>query len=250
MVPAEDHQLGPELPGSRSRPGRATSTGTPTARRWVWLAEKVTGQVVQAPTAGRSSSSLRGLGRTSFPSSPPLPRPFIHGYVIGDTGPQDVSTLLSPSGAWASGAIVSTPRDLNTLHRAAPVARLFPAKLQLCAAALRARWRVQPTGARGERRRAGRVALQHESAARSTATRGTFPATCSPPPRRGVGGRAVTTSLNIPAPTGALLARLRAMQQTAVGGLLRDLALRARRLPAGLEHQLELDAVRVRKEHP
>ena len=35
------------------------------------------------------------------------------------------------------------------------------------------------------------------------------------------GGRAVTTSLNIPAPTGALLAQLRAMQQTAVCALLR-----------------------------
>jgi D-alanyl-D-alanine carboxypeptidase len=34
------------------------------------------------------------------------------------------------------------------------------------------------------------------------------------------GSRAVTTSLNIPAPTGKLLARLRAVQQTAVCALL------------------------------
>lgn len=59
------------------------------------------------------------LRQTSFPTGVALPRPFIHGYV---TAPgeedQDVSTFLSPSGAWASGAIVSTPADLNAFVRA------------------------------------------------------------------------------------------------------------------------------------
>jgi D-alanyl-D-alanine carboxypeptidase len=60
------------------------------------------------------------LTETTLPDQPALPQPFIHGYFFEGPGepPEDVSELISPSGAWASGAIVSTTRDLNRFIRA------------------------------------------------------------------------------------------------------------------------------------
>jgi D-alanyl-D-alanine carboxypeptidase len=60
------------------------------------------------------------LTQTSLPDQVTLPQPFIHGYVFDEPGqpPEDVSEAISPSGAWASGAIVSSPRDLNRFVRA------------------------------------------------------------------------------------------------------------------------------------
>jgi D-alanyl-D-alanine carboxypeptidase len=54
---------------------------------------------------------------TSLPITAELPFPFLHGYFYEDTGPLDVSELVNPSGAWASGGIVSTPADLNKFIR-------------------------------------------------------------------------------------------------------------------------------------
>jgi D-alanyl-D-alanine carboxypeptidase len=63
-----------------------------------------------------------GLDETSFPSGVALalPKPFVRGYVFDGPGlpPVNVSQLISPSGTWSAGAIVSTPRDLNTFVRA------------------------------------------------------------------------------------------------------------------------------------
>ena len=58
------------------------------------------------------------LTQTSFPDQVTMPQPFAHGYFV-DPGepPEDVTELVSPSGAWAAGAIVSTPRDLNRFIR-------------------------------------------------------------------------------------------------------------------------------------
>lgn len=42
----------------------------------------------------------------------------MHGYVVAPDGkPTDVSTFISPSGAWGPGGIVSTPADLNRFIR-------------------------------------------------------------------------------------------------------------------------------------
>jgi D-alanyl-D-alanine carboxypeptidase len=48
-----------------------------------------------------------------------MPTPFAHGYdvTLGDPV-EDVSTIVSPSSAWAAGAIVSSPRDMNRFIRA------------------------------------------------------------------------------------------------------------------------------------
>jgi D-alanyl-D-alanine carboxypeptidase len=67
-----------------------------------------------------------GLRATSLPSTPALPLRFLHGYAFDPgSGYEDVSTLLNPSGAWASGGIVSTPADLNRFVRAYAGGRLF-----------------------------------------------------------------------------------------------------------------------------
>jgi D-alanyl-D-alanine carboxypeptidase len=85
----------------------------------------VVGLIVEAITGRSYGEALKEivfepaqLHQTTFPAKLTLPRPFIHGYVVeAGEAPTDVSTFLSPSGAWASGAIVSTPRDLNAFIR-------------------------------------------------------------------------------------------------------------------------------------
>ncbi|MFI9063759.1 serine hydrolase domain-containing protein [Streptomyces sp. NPDC053429] len=60
-----------------------------------------------------------GLRQTSLPLGYRLPRPYLHGYdVTPGAEPEDVSEALSASGVWASGGIVSTPRELGVFIRA------------------------------------------------------------------------------------------------------------------------------------
>ncbi|MFD9328540.1 serine hydrolase domain-containing protein [Streptomyces sp. NPDC060065] len=60
-----------------------------------------------------------GLHRTSLPQGYRLPRPFLHGYdVAPPAAPEDVSELIGTSGVWASGGIVSTPKELGAFIRA------------------------------------------------------------------------------------------------------------------------------------
>jgi len=67
--------------------------------------EKLLGQRVFKPL---------GMRESSLPRTEKLPRPFLHGYdVEPGEKTEDVSELLSASGAWASGGIVSTPLDLS-----------------------------------------------------------------------------------------------------------------------------------------
>jgi D-alanyl-D-alanine carboxypeptidase len=163
-----------------------------------------------------------GLTRTSFPSSPALPRPFIHGYLVEPgSPPQDVSTLLSPSGAWASGAIVSTPRDLGTFIRGYLGARLFPALLQRQQLRFVAGGASSPPGP--GRNSAGLAVFRYRTRCGTVyGHTGNFPGYVQFAAATRDGSRALTTSLNIPAPSGDLLADLRAMQETAVCLLLRS----------------------------
>jgi D-alanyl-D-alanine carboxypeptidase len=60
-----------------------------------------------------------GLRQTSLPQGYRLPKPYLHGYdVTPPAPPEDISEVLSASGVWASGGIVSTPKDLNAFIRA------------------------------------------------------------------------------------------------------------------------------------
>ncbi|MFD9463745.1 serine hydrolase domain-containing protein [Streptomyces sp. NPDC060027] len=55
-----------------------------------------------------------GLRDTSLPQGYELPEPYMHGYDVQPPNPpEDVSEVLSASGVWASGGIVSTPADLT-----------------------------------------------------------------------------------------------------------------------------------------
>jgi D-alanyl-D-alanine carboxypeptidase len=163
-----------------------------------------------------------GLRRTSFPRRPALPRPFIHGYLIADDmgATEDVSTLLNPSGAWASGGIVSTPRDLNTFIGGYLAGRLFPASLQSQQLRFVRGGQSSPPGPGSNS--AGLAVFRYRTRCGTVyGHTGNFPGYVQFAAASRDGSRALTTSLNIPAPTGRLLARLRAMQATAVCALLR-----------------------------
>ncbi|MGW1765909.1 serine hydrolase domain-containing protein [Streptomyces sp. NPDC002073] len=59
-----------------------------------------------------------GLRRTSLPLGYRLPKPFLHGYDVDPPAePEDVSEALGASGVWASGGIVSTPKELGAFIR-------------------------------------------------------------------------------------------------------------------------------------
>jgi D-alanyl-D-alanine carboxypeptidase len=86
----------------------------------------VVGLMVQAATGKTYESQLRsrvlaplGLKRTSLPRGIALPAPFVHGYRVGPPQPPvDVTHEFAAGWAWASGGVVSTPRDTNAFIRA------------------------------------------------------------------------------------------------------------------------------------
>ncbi len=58
------------------------------------------------------------MRNSSLPTTVKMPRPFLHGYdVAPGERPEDVSELINPAGAWASGGIVSTPLDMARFVR-------------------------------------------------------------------------------------------------------------------------------------
>src|SRR5262249_28723322 len=76
------------------------------------LAERATGKTYDA-LLDSAVFEPYGMTRTTLPDTVKMPRPFIHGYdVKRGEKPVDVSKLINPAGAWASGGIVSTPSDL------------------------------------------------------------------------------------------------------------------------------------------
>jgi D-alanyl-D-alanine carboxypeptidase len=97
----------------------------------------VVGLMVEAATNRSYESQLQkyvfgplGLTETSLPVGANLPKPFIHGYDLSESPPEDVSEVLAAGWAWASGGIVSTPGDLNRFIRAYVGGRLFSAKVR------------------------------------------------------------------------------------------------------------------------
>ncbi len=182
------------------------------------IAEAVTGQ-----SYGKLLSEIvfgpAKLRHTIFPTTVALPKPYIHGYdVKPGAEPQDVTTFLSPSGAWASGAIVSTPADLATFIRN-DLGRTFfgPAQqreqLQFVAGA------SSPPGPGTNS--AGLGIFRYRTRCGTVyGHTGNFPGYTQWAAATDDGKRSVTTSLNIPAPKGALLTQLRSVQATAVCALL------------------------------
>jgi D-alanyl-D-alanine carboxypeptidase len=188
----------------------------------------VIGLIVEAVTGRSYGSALQEivfgpakLRQTSFPTKVALPAPYIHGYLTAPgEKPEDASTLLSPSGAWASGAIVSTPADLNAFIRADLGLRFFDRARQ------RQQMRFVPGGESSPpgpgRNSAGLALFRYRTRCGTVfGHTGNFPGYVQWAAASADGRRAVTTSLNIPAPTGKLLAQLRHLQTTAVCALLR-----------------------------
>jgi D-alanyl-D-alanine carboxypeptidase len=92
----------------------------------------VAGLVIERVTHHTYASVLRqqilrplGLHATFLPSGTTLPRPFVHGYQFDAGQLEDVTSALSPTGAWASGGMVSDLRDLSRFWQALMGGRLF-----------------------------------------------------------------------------------------------------------------------------
>lgn len=81
------------------------------------MAEAVTGHRYEDLLARLVYRPL-DLRRTSLPQGYRLPEPYMHGYdVTPPNPPEDVSEAISASGVWASGGIVSTPKDMTAFVR-------------------------------------------------------------------------------------------------------------------------------------
>ncbi len=185
----------------------------------------VVGLIAEHVTARSYGSLLRsrvfaplGLRHTSFPTKVALPRPFLHGYVTAPGAkPQDVSESLNPSGAWASGA--TTPLDLGTFIRAYVSGKLFGSALVRQQRRFIAGGASSPPGPGANA--AGLAPFRYRSRCGTVyGHTGNFPGYVQWVAANSDGSRSVTSSLNIPAPTGELLARLRAKQADAVCALL------------------------------
>jgi D-alanyl-D-alanine carboxypeptidase len=148
-------------------------------------------------------------------------RPFIHGYVVepGEEA-EDVTNLISPSGAWASGGIVSTPRDVGAFMRAYLRGKFFgPAQKRAQRRFVRGSSVPPGPGTNS----AGLALFRYRTRCGTVyGHTGSFPGYAQWVAATADGRRSVTTSLNIPPPEGALLDRLRRVQTSAVCALLRD----------------------------
>ena len=159
------------------------------------------------------------LRQTSLPNTIAIPTPILRGYVVAPgERPEDISSIYNPSGAWASGGIVSTPRDLNAFIRSYLGPRFFARAQQ------RQQMRFVPGGESvppGPGRNSAGLALFRYRTGCGTVFghTGDFPGYAQWAAASGDGRRAVTTSINIPAPKGKLLAQLRRVQTMAVCAL-------------------------------
>lgn len=81
------------------------------------IEERASGLSYQQLLRGRVFGALK-MRDSSLPRTVEMPRPYMHGYEVepGEK-PEDVSELINPAGAWASGGIVSTPIDMARFVR-------------------------------------------------------------------------------------------------------------------------------------
>lgn len=187
----------------------------------------VVGLMVEAVTGGSYSDALQRivfgpahLTQTELATKVKMPSPFIHGYEVApQEEPRDASEFLSPSGAWASGGIVSTPSDLNAFIRADLGLKFFDRAEQR----QQMHWWVggesSPPGP--GKNSAGLALFRYQTKCGTVyGHTGNFPGYTQFAAATANGSRAITTTLNIPAPQGKLLAQLRRLQVTAVCDLL------------------------------
>jgi D-alanyl-D-alanine carboxypeptidase len=188
----------------------------------------VVGLMVEAVTGATYTDNLQQivfgptkLTQTSLPTKIKMPPPFIHGYlpVTATEGAEDFSELLNPSGAWASGGIVSTPQNLNAFIRADLGLKFFDRAQQQQQMSWWAGGESSPPGP--GKNSAGLALFRYQSRCGTVyGHTGSFPGYAQFAAATADGTRAVTTTLNIAAPTGRLLAQLRRVQAAAVCDLL------------------------------
>jgi D-alanyl-D-alanine carboxypeptidase len=183
----------------------------------------VVGLMVEAVTKESYANALQKivlgpakLTQTTLPTTVKMPTPFIHGYEVPPEKEEvDVSETLNPSGAWASGAIVSTPQNLNAFIRADLGLEFFDKAEQ----EQQMKWwpggESSPPGP--GKNSAGLALFRYQTKCGTVyGHTGNFPGYTQFAAATADGSRAVT----IPAPTGKLLAQLRQVQTEAVCDLL------------------------------
>ena len=183
----------------------------------------VVGLMVEAVTKQSYTNELQKivlgpakLTQTSLPTKITIPSPFIHGYTdVPEQEEVEVSETLNPSGAWASGAIISTPQNLNAFIRADLGLKFFDKAEQ----EQQMKWwpggESSPPGP--GKNSAGLALFRYQTRCGTVyGHTGNFPGYTQFAAATADGSAAVTMSLNIPAPTGKLLAQLRRVQTEAV----------------------------------
>lgn len=94
------------------------------------MAEAATGRSYEELLASVIYDPL-GLHQTSLPRTTAMPKPYLHGYdIVPGKAPADVSKVINPAGAWASGGIVSTPREVGRFFRAYVRGQFFDATIR------------------------------------------------------------------------------------------------------------------------
>jgi D-alanyl-D-alanine carboxypeptidase len=161
------------------------------------------------------------LTQTTLPTTVTMPTPFIHGY-FGATEmepEQDVSEYISPSGAWASGGIVSTPEDLNAFIRDDLGLKFFGSVQQQ---AQMNWWPGGESSPPGPGKNSAGLGLFRYRTRCGTVYghTGSFPGYTQFAAATADGSRAVTTTISIPAPAYKLRGKLMRVETEAVCDLL------------------------------
>ena len=103
-------------------------------RRWSYSNTNyiLAGLLVQAVTHHTVAAELRdrifrplALHQTSFPTGPTISGPHAHGYLFYGTPLVRDTAHVSPTGAWAAGAIISTVNDVAAFYNALLGGRLL-----------------------------------------------------------------------------------------------------------------------------
>ncbi|EFL19252.1 serine hydrolase domain-containing protein [Streptomyces sp. C] len=166
-----------------------------------------------------------GLRRTSLPLGYRLPHPFLHGYDVSPpAAPEDVSEAVGTSGVWASGGIVSTPRELGAFIRAYGGPGLLSEKTRAEQLAFRPGDASEPAGPGTNA--AGLALFQYTTRCGVLyGHTGNFPGYTQLAAATPDGTRSLTFSVNTQTSKGnkpALLARLRTVQEDFACALLKD----------------------------
>ncbi|MFE2165962.1 serine hydrolase domain-containing protein [Streptomyces sp. NPDC059447] len=188
--------------------------------------------MAEAVTGRRYEELLRelvyrpiGLRQTSLPLGYRLPRPFLHGYdVTPPAEPEDISEAVGTSGVWASGGIVSTPRELGAFIRAYGGPALLSEKTRKEQLTFRPGDSSEPEGPGTNA--AGLAIFQYTTRCGVLhGHTGNFPGYTQLAATTPDGTRSLTFSINTQTSKGmkpALLARLRTVQEDFACALLKD----------------------------